>query len=402
MADFGADIETFRAEAREWLEANFPKSLADKPMAQLAKLQAQTESPEAKAWRLALGAKGWGTPHWPKSVGGGGLSRPEITVLHEEMARIGARNPIGGMGVSMFGPTLLEYGSEALKKEHFPGIVMGEVWWCQGYSEPGAGSDLAGLQTRAEDKGDHWLVNGSKIWTSGAQYADRCYCLVRTDTSKKHEGISFLLIDMKAPGVEVRPILLINGTSPFCETFFTDVKVPKDQLFGPLNGGWTIAKRLLQHERDGIGASLGSGNIGAGSAMPTVLDAAKAGAGLDADGRLSDPDLRRRVTEHLMENRAFQLTVRRQQDEARSGNGPSNLAAAMKYAGAKIAQDRNELVVESLGIQGLGWEGPGFEAGGLAAMRSMLRSKANSIEGGSSEINLNVVSKRVLGLPDPK
>ncbi|MFN9846763.1 MAG: acyl-CoA dehydrogenase family protein [Alphaproteobacteria bacterium] len=402
MADFGGDVETFRAEARDWLEANFPKSLAKNPMAQLAKLQAQPESPEALAWRRAMGAKGWGTPVWPKSIGGGGLSRDEARVLAEEMTKIGARNPIGGMGVSMFGPTLLEYGSDALKKEHFPGIVSGDVWWCQGYSEPGAGSDLASLQTWAEDKGDHFLVNGSKIWTSGAQYADRCYCLVRTDRSKKHEGISFLLIDMKAPGVEVRPILLINGTSPFCETFFTDVKVPKDQLFGPLNGAWTIAKRLLQFEREGIGASLGAGNIGGVTAVPTVVEAAKAGVGVEADGRLSDTDLRRRITEHLMEARSFQLTVHRQQDESKAGNGPSNLAAAMKYAGAKIAHERNELLVEGLGHQGLGWAGEGYEPGELAAVRGWLRSKANSIEGGSSEINLNVVSKRVLGLPDPK
>ena len=402
MADFGGDVETFRAEARDWLEANFPKSLAKNPMAQLAKLQAQPESPEALAWRRAMGAKGWGTPVWPKSIGGGGLSRDEARVLAEEMTKIGARNPIGGMGVSMFGPTLLEYGSDALKKEHFPGIVSGDVWWCQGYSEPGAGSDLASLQTWAEDKGDHFLVNGSKIWTSGAQYADRCYCLVRTDRSKKHEGISFLLIDMKAPGVEVRPILLINGTSPFCETFFTDVKVPKDQLFGPLNGAWTIAKRLLQFEREGIGASLGAGNIGGVTAVPTVIEAAKAGVGVEADGRLSDTDLRRRITEHLMEARSFQLTVHRQQDESKAGNGPSNLAAAMKYAGAKIAHERNELLVEGLGHQGLGWAGEGYEPGELAAVRGWLRSKANSIEGGSSEINLNVVSKRVLGLPDPK
>ena len=403
MADFGgADLDAFRTEARDWLAANFPPSLAHDVTAQLAKLQARPESADALTWRRAMGAKGWGTPTWPTKYGGGGLSREQARVLAEEMAKIGARNPIGGMGVSMFGPTLLEYGSEALKAEHFPGIVSGDVWWCQGYSEPGAGSDLASLQTRAVDMGDHFLVSGSKIWTSGAQYADRCYCLVRTDTAKKHEGISFLLIDMKAPGVEVRPILLINGTSPFCETFFTDVKVPKDQLFGPLNGGWTIAKRLLQHERDGIGASLGAGNIGAGTTVPTVLEAVKTGVGLDDDGRLADPDLRRRVTEHLMENRAFQLTVRRQQNDARAGNGPSNLAAAIKYAGAKIAQDRNELVIEGLGHQGLGWAGEGFGEGEIAAMRSMLRSKANSIEGGSSEINLNVVSKRVLGLPDPK
>ncbi len=318
------------------------------------------------------------------------------------MARIGARNPIGGMGVMMFGPTLIEYGTEELKRQHLPGIIKGQVRWCQGYSEPGSGSDLASLQTRAEDKGDHWLVNGSKIWTSGANFADRCFCLVRTDTSKKHEGISFLLIDMKAPGVETRPIRLINGTSPFCETFFTDVVVPKDQLWGPLNGGWTIAKRLLQHERDNISTGLGGGNIGQATPLPTVIEAATDYVGLDESGRLADADLRKRITDHLMEAKAFQLTVRRAAEEAKSNQGPTAVTSIMKYAGAKIAQDRNELLVESLGQQGFGWEGQGFSTPEITAFRTMLRSKANSIEGGTSEINLNVVAKRVLGLPDPK
>jgi alkylation response protein AidB-like acyl-CoA dehydrogenase len=402
MADFGGETETFRAEVRDWLEANFPKALAHDTATQLARLQARPETPEAKAWREALGRKGWGVPTWPKEYGGGGLTRAQAAVLAEEMARVGARNPIGGMGVAFFGPTLLEYGSEALKREHLPGIVMGEVWWCQGYSEPGSGSDLASLQTFAEDRGDHFLVNGQKIWTSGAQHADRCYCLVRTDRSKKHEGISFLLIDMKAPGVEVRPILLINGTSPFCETFFTDVKVPKDQLFGPLNGGWTVAKRLMQFERDSIAGSLGGGNIGQAVAMPTLPEAARAHFGVDDQGRLAEPDFRRRLTEHLMENRAFQLTMKRAAEDARASNGPSNTAAIMKYAGAKIAQERNELMVEAMGCQGLGWDGEGFSAPELTAVRGWLRTKANSIEGGTSEINLNVVAKRVLGLPDPK
>jgi alkylation response protein AidB-like acyl-CoA dehydrogenase len=306
------------------------------------------------------------------------------------------------MGVMMFGPTLVEYGTPELKAQHLPGIIRGEVRWCQGYSEPGSGSDLASLQTFAEDKGDHFLVNGSKIWTSGAQNADRCYCLVRTNKAKKHEGISFLLIDMKAPGIEVRPILLMNGASPFCETFFTDVKVPKDQLFGPLNGGWTVAKRLMQFERDSIAGSLGGGNIGQAVPMPTIPEAAKAGVGVDETGRLSDADLRRRITDHLMDNQAFRLTMKRAADDARASNGPSNTAAIMKYAGAKLAQERNELMVEALGQQGLGWDGEAFSAADLAAMRTMLRSKANSIEGGTSEINLNIVAKRVLNLPDPK
>ena len=404
MADFGGDTEAFRAEARTWLDANFPQAFRRDPSRQLAMAAglADDESADAKAWRKAMGEKGWGTPTWPAEYGGGGLSRAEARVLQEEMARIGARNPIGGMGVMMFGPTLVEYGTPALKAQHLPGIIKGEVRWCQGYSEPGSGSDLASLQTKAEDKGDHWLVNGSKIWTSGANMADRCFCLVRTDQSKKHEGISFLLIDMRAPGVEVRPIKLINGTSPFCETFFTDVKTPKDQLFGPLNGGWTVAKRLLQFERDNISAGLGGGNIGRATPLPSVIEAAKAYVGLDEAGRVADSDLRRRMSDHLMEAQAFQLTIRRAADEARSNQGPSNAASIMKYAGAKIAQERNELLCEAMGTQALGWEGEAYSPAEITAFRTMLRSKANSIEGGTSEINLNVVSKRVLGLPDPK
>jgi alkylation response protein AidB-like acyl-CoA dehydrogenase len=403
MADFGGDAEAFRLEARTWLEENFPKSLKGNLAAQMAKMTGgATEGADAKLWRERMGDKGWGTPTWPKPYGGG-LSRGEARVLQEEMAKIGARNPIGGMGVSMFGPTLLEYGTEEQKKKHMPGIVRGDVWWCQGYSEPGAGSDLASLQTRAEDKGDHYLVNGSKIWTSGAQFADWCYCLVRTDPkAKKHEGISFLMIDMHSPGVEVRPILLINGTSPFCETFFTDVKVPKENQWGPLNGGWTVGKRLLQFERDSISTGLGAGNIGAPGAPMAVEEYAKKYVGLDDTGRLTDADYRRRLIDHKMENRAFQLTVRRAGEEAKSNQGPSAASSIMKYAGAKIAQERTELIIEALGVNGLGWDGEGFEKDELASVRSWLRAKANSIEGGSSEINLNVVSKRVLGLPDPK
>ncbi len=403
MADFGGEAEGFRLEARTWLEENFPKSLKGNLAAQMAKMTGgATEGADAKLWRERMGEKGWGTPTWPKPYGGG-LSKSDARILQEEMAKIGARNPIGGMGVSMFGPTFLEYGTEEQKRKHMPGIVRGDVWWCQGYSEPNAGSDLASLQTRAEDKGDHYLVNGSKIWTSGAQFADWCYCLVRTDPkAKKHEGISFMMIDMHSPGVEVRPILLINGTSPFCEAFFTDVKVPKENQWGPLNGGWTVGKRLLQFERDSISSGLGAGNIGGAAAAMSVEDYAKKYVGLDETGRLADADLRRRLIDHKMENKAFQLTVRRAGEEAKSNQGPSAASSIMKYAGAKIAQERTELIVEAMGANGLGWDGEGFEREELATVRSWLRAKANSIEGGSSEINLNVVSKRVLGLPDPK
>ncbi|HEY0438256.1 MAG TPA: acyl-CoA dehydrogenase family protein, partial [Phenylobacterium sp.] len=349
-----------------------------------------------------MGETGWGVPTWPKSYGGGGLSKDQAKVLAEEMNRIGAYNPIGGMGVIMFGPTLLEYGDETQKQRHIPPIVRGELRWCQGFSEPGAGSDLAGLQTKAVDMGDHWLVSGSKIWTSGAHLADWCFCLVRTDTTKKHEGISFLLIDMKSPGVEARPILLINGTTPFCETFFTDVKVPKENLVGPLNGGWTIAKRLLQHERQGIsGASQLTPGAQAGAVPgPPLPQLARDYIGVGEDGRLSDLDLRRRITEHLMDERAFQLTGQRAAAETRSNSGPSAVSSVLKNVGSQVRQAKAELTVEVLGNQGLGWEGEAYRDHELGATRAWLRGKSGTIAGGSQEIQYNIISKRILGLPE--
>ena len=314
------------------------------------------------------------------------------------MNKIGAWSPIGGMGVMMFGPTLLEYGNEEQKKRHVPGIVKGEVWWCQGYSEPGAGSDLASLRTQCVDKGDHFLVNGQKIWTSGAQYADWCFCLVRTDNAKKHEGISFILIDMKSPGIEVRPIKLISGNSPFCETFFTDVKVPKENLMGPLNGGWTIGKRLLQFERQGLGGGTG-GPMRGGEARP-LDQVAKDYVGTDDRGRIADPDLRVRIANHMMESRAFMLTVQRAMAEAKGNSSPSATTSIMKNAGSRIGQERSELLVEIMGHQGLGWDGEGFTKDELDTVRAWLGGKATTIYGGSQEIQNNIIAKRILGLLD--
>jgi alkylation response protein AidB-like acyl-CoA dehydrogenase len=296
---------------------------------------------------------------------------------------------------------LLEYASETQKQEHLPKIVRGEIRWCQGYSEPGAGSDLASLQTRCEDMGDHWLINGQKIWTSYANRADWCFCLVRTDTARKHEGVSFVLIDMRLPGVETRPIQLISGESPFCETFFTDVKIPKGNLVGQVNGGWEIAKRLLQYERQNISGGFVGGGGAAGGAAGDVVDIAKREVGLDARGVLADADLRGRITKSRMDSQAFFLTLARVAAESRASNGPSAATSIIKYAAASLAQERSELIVEALGAKGLGWEGDAFTPAERQATRGWLRSKGNSIEGGTSEVNLNVVAKRVLGLPDP-
>src|SRR5687768_17512190 len=291
MADFGADIdlEAFREEARACLEANFPASLKGKSA--LANAEVRSNEPDLVAWRKAMGEKGWGTPTWPTEYGGGGLSPQQARVLLQEMTKVGAFNPLMfGMGVTMIGPTIMDYGTDEQKKKHLPPIVRGEVQWCVGYSEPNAGSDLASLQTKAVDNGDGWTINGQKTWTSGAQYSDWCGCLVRTDPkAKKHEGISFMLIDMHQPGIEVRPIALIAGASPFCETFFTDAKAPRDALLGQLNVGWTVGKRLLQHERASqTGASTGGGP------PPPLSDIAKQYVGVDEQGRIADPDLRTR------------------------------------------------------------------------------------------------------------
>jgi alkylation response protein AidB-like acyl-CoA dehydrogenase len=407
MADFGAgDLDAFRAEVKAWLEANYPAELRDPkvksdPEAMWGGRAFSGSADPQIVWMGKMAEKGWTAPTWPTEYGGGGLSPQQARVLEQELAAGRYRAPLASFGIWMLGPVLLEYGTEAQKKEYLPKIVRGEIRWCQGYSEPGAGSDLAALQTKCEDKGDHWLINGQKIWTSYADKADWCFCLVRTDTTKKHEGISFVLIDMAAPGVETRPIQLISGESPFCETFFTDVKIPKDALVGKVNGGWEIAKRLLQYERQNISGGFGGGG-GAGGAAGDLGQLAKTYAGVDAAGRLADHDLRQRITQNKMNFQALGQTIARTAAEARASNGPSAATSIIKYAAASFAQERSELMVEALGHRGLGWQGEGYEPGELLAVRGWLRSKGNSIEGGTSEVNLNVVSKRVLGLPDPK
>ena len=399
MAD-GMDhsLDTFRQETRDWLEANCPASMRT-PMPESEIVwggrNAKFPNDDAKLWLERMGQKGWTAPEWPAEYGGGGLSKAEARVLAEELKRIKARPALSSFGIWMFGPVLMEYGSEEQKKRYLPDIVQGKTRWCQGYSEPGAGSDLAGLQTKCEDKGDHWLINGQKVWTSYANEADWIFCLVRTDSSVKHEGISFILFDMESPGVETRPIKLISGASPFCETFFTDVKVPKEQMVGRLNGGWEIAKRLLQYER----ANISAGAFGGGTGSLPVYEIAKHYVGTD-DGKLADADLRTRLARHMMSDKAFSLTVRRMGEQSKAGEEVGHTASILKYAAAKLNQNKTELMVESMGYQGLGWSGDGYSEAELKAPRAMLRAKANSIEGGTSEVNLNVIAKRVLGLRD--
>ena len=396
-----SDLDTFRAETRAWLEDNCPASMRTAtPEEEVVWGGRRQEwvNPDSKVWMERMAEKGWTVPRWPTEYGGGGLSIDEDKILMEEMRAINARSPLQSFGIWMLGPALLEFASEEQKLHYLPQIARGEIRWCQGYSEPNYGSDLAGLQTRAEDKGDYYLVNGAKIWTSYADMADWIFCLVRTDMdAPKHEGISFLLFDMESEGGETSPIPLISGASPFCQTFFDDVKVPKTQLVGELNKGWTIAKRLLQHERQMI-SGIG-GNSALGGSGTKLEDIAKNYVG-EENGQISDPAIRSDVSEHRMNDKAFQLTMSRSVEEAKAGNPDPNLASIFKFYGTEQNKRKYERMLELMGTGMLGWEGDSFTDREINSTRQWLRSKANSIEGGTSEVQLNVIAKRVLGLPD--
>jgi|TARA_R110000796_G_scaffold251851_3_gene384217 alkylation response protein AidB-like acyl-CoA dehydrogenase len=395
-SDVQTSEDAFRTEVRQFLATNFPDELKGTGN-MMAGLDGPTdENPVQKKWREAVGGRGWGTPTWPKEYGGGGLTKGQARIIEHEFAKVGAYNPIGGMGVMMFGPTLLEYGDERQKLEHIPPICRGEIRWCQGYSEPNAGSDLANLQTFAVDKGDHYLINGQKTWTSGGQWADKCFAIVRTDRSDKHKGISFMLIDMDAPGVEVRPITMISGTSPFCETFFTDVKVPKENLVGKEGQGWTIGKRLLQHERTNIS---GGGRL-AGMMGQSLGDIAKKYCETGGDGALVNKVLRDKIADLEIRWNSFLLTARRAVEESKAQGGVSEISSVLKKVGTKLAQDRSELLIEIRGFQGLGWEGDEFGNDELEDVRGWLFGKAATIYGGSTEVQNNIIAKRVLGMLD--
>jgi alkylation response protein AidB-like acyl-CoA dehydrogenase len=383
------DLDTFRTDTRAWLEANCPaemrQPMRDEGDACWGGRNAVFQSDAQKLWMERMAARGWTVPDWPADYGGGGLSPAETKVLRQEMARIGARNPLVSFGISMLGPALLKYGTEAQKQHYLPQIARGEIRWCQGYSEPGAGSDLASLQTKCEDKDDHWLVNGQKVWTSYADKADWIFCLVRTDpAAPKHKGISFLLFDMASPGVSTKPILLISGNSPFCETFFDDVKVPKDQVVGEVNKGWDVAKYLLGHEREMIS---GMGLGGQGESLGAAL----------ADRLADDPVLRAEVAAFDVDAMAFRAMSERFIDELKAGLAHPAQPSMMKYAGTELNKRRHELTMAAAGSDALEWESE-RSRGGKAA-REWLRTKANSIEGGTSEIQLNIVAKRILDLP---
>ena len=391
-----SEVSEFRRDVSAWIAENCPAGA--KGPGQMANGSTKIElEPDVALWLERCVEKGFTAPTWPTEFGGGGLPAELAKVFYEEMGKANARTPLTGMGMTMIGPTLLEYGTQAQKERHMPRIIRGELQWCQGYSEPNAGSDLAALNTRAEDQGDHYLLSGQKIWTSGAYTADWMFALVRTDfDAPKHDGISFVLLPMDQPGVTVKPIRLISGSSPFCETFLDNAVASKDDLVGDLNRGWTVGKRLLQFERSGIGGlSGGARPTEAGTSLPEI---AKQYVG-EESGRISDPAIREKVTTLNMNRASFRLTAQRANAENKSGT-PGAATSIFKLYGAALQQDGAELKRELMGFQGLGAQGDGFSDFELTTVEEWLHTKATTIYGGSNEIQANIIAKRVLGLPE--
>ena len=378
------DPETFRAETRAWLEANCPPQMRDGAQGEDAICWGGKNwvftSAAQKLWLERMAAKGWTVPTWPKEYGGAGFNRAQDKILTEELQDMGARLPLQSFGIWMLGPALLHFGTDEQKLQFLPPIARGEIRWCQGYSEPGAGSDLASVQTRAQIDGDMYVVNGQKVWTSYADKADWIFALVRTDRdAPKHKGISFILIDITTPGITTRPIRLISGQSAFCETFFDDVRTPRAQRVGAENHGWDVAKYLLPHEREMISGG-GQGLLG-GRSLGAVLS--------EMSGDL-DPILRAEAVACEIDTLAMAMTLDRYKDQAETAE-IGDASAMLKYAGTELNKRRYELVMKAKGADALAWEDGEAEG--------WLRTKANSIEGGTSEVMLSIISRRVLGLP---
>ena len=390
-------LEAFREDARAWLEDSCPASMRQGTV-HFEDAYEVYNTNDARLWLERAAERGWTAPMWPAAYGGGGLSKEEASVLRQEMTSIRALAPATGMGLAMIGPTLLEFGTDEQKQRHLPRITSGRVVWCQGYSEPGSGSDLASLRTRAVAEGDHFVINGQKIWTSGADHADWMFCLVRTDPdAPKHDGISFVLLPVDQPGVTVKPIQLISGSSPFCETFFDDAIAKKEDLIGELNKGWTVAKRLLQYERSGVGDAPERSKTR--KPMNPYAKLARHYVG-EQDGRIADPAVRNRVLRHVIQEQSLQLTGRRVMEESKSSGAPGAATSIFKYVGSTLSKNGSELKSTMRGTKGLGWDGAGFSEEELESTRSWLRDRAVTIYGGTNEVQLNIIAKRVLGLPD--
>ena len=387
-------LSDFRAETRAWLAANCPAGARGPGPVPWGSRKVPADGDSA-LWLARMAERGWTVPTWPQRYGGAELDRDQYAVLIDELKRIGARSPLTGRGVNYIGPTILELGNDDQKARWLPGIARGDGGWAMGYSEPGAGSDLASLSLRAERDGDRYVLNGRKIWTSDAMDADYIFVLARTSPDRpKHLGISLILVDMDQPGVQVRPIRLLSGASPFNETLFEDASASAADVVGGVDNGWTVGKRLLQFERSTHAGINISGSQGGRTVESVLPDAIKR-----YDGAATDPVVRAKLLRHEMNDHAQRLTQSRVIEETRA-RAPGFASSAVKLTGALNAQEGHELLIEAMGFRGLGVSGENFDASEIEATRTWLRQKALTIAGGTKEIQLNIIAKRVLGLPD--
>jgi alkylation response protein AidB-like acyl-CoA dehydrogenase len=388
---FSPEHLAFRAEVREWIQSAMPDPIKEK-----AKVDGNFSHDESMQWHKILFQKGWVAPHWPAESGGPGFDATKRFILTEELELAGTP-PLSPFGLAMVGPLLIQFGNDEQKKRYLPKILSGEEIWCQGYSEPNAGSDLAALQLRAEDDGKgNFVLNGQKTWTTYAQYADWIFCLVRTDPDvKKQAGISFLLCDMKTPGITAKPFLTTGGTPAFCETFFEDAVVPQENLVGPLNGGWTIAKALLGHERTLIAA--------VGNSTRVIRRIKRIASNTMVGGRplLDDPAVRNRIARHEIKLEALRMANYRALAGAQLGKAPGPESSILKIRGSEILQQCFEIAMDVMGHNSLSWFN---EAGVVPPSEQWVASafnynRATTIYGGSNEIQRNIIAKWILQLP---
>ncbi len=393
-----ANLDDFREETRDWLETNCPEDARGPGPVPWGSTKIKLDD-ASKQWLERMASRGWTVPSWPKEYGGAALSSDQYKILIDELKRINARPPLTGRGVNYIGPTLLELGSDDQRERWLPGISRGEGGWAMGYSEPGAGSDLASLSMRAVRRGDHYVINGRKIWTSDAMQADYIFVLARTAPDEpKHQGISLILVDMQQEEVQVRPIRLISGASPFNETLFEDAIANASDVVGGVNNGWTVGKRLLQFERSthaGINTSGSQGGRSQASTMPEQIRLHTKVVG----GRIDDPGIRTRLIRYEQNDLAQRLTQQRVIEETRA-HAPGFASSAVKLTGALHTQDGDELLLDASGTQGLDWGATGSSIKASEITEAWLRQKALTIAGGTKEIQLNIIAKRVLGLPD--
>ena len=392
--NYTAEETAFREEVRAFLQEKLPKDLAQK-----VRQRKELTKADMEGWHATLNQKGWLAPNWPKEYGGAEWNAVQKHIFEEECARAGAPR-IVPFGLSMLAPVLIKFGSQQQKDHYLPRILNGDDWWCQGYSEPGAGSDLASLKTRAVREGDHYIVNGQKTWTTLGQHANMIFCLVRTDPEvKQQEGISFLLIDMNSPGIEVRPIILLDGVHEVNEVFFDNVKVPVENLVGEENKGWTYAKYLLTHERTGI-AGVGFSQAG----LESVKRIARAES---ANGRplIENPHFAARLARAEIDLMALATSNLRIISQAAAGQAPGVESSMLKVKGTIIRQEINDLARRAVGPYAMPFPSESVEgdndpvgpeyAGPVAA--GYFNNRKLSIFGGSNEIQRGIIAKLKMG-----